>query len=239
MPAKAWMTEPNVGSSTAFPVVIEVGQKKCFASSTTWPGYSRPGKDKTSALQALFIYADRYKKALATRNIPFAPPASLADLSITDELVGSASVDFGVPTFELPSDLLPVGDGEAGQLQDILLACWETLDTVATKAMGKDLAKGPRGGGRDLAKILAHDIEANLAYLAKLGGKMDPDQSIHPEFFKALLRTEMISTFQDAINNRIPAIGPRGGARWTPHFFVRRVAWHTLDHAWEIEDRLL
>jgi hypothetical protein len=36
----------------------------------------------------------------------------------------------------------------------------------------------------------------------------------------------------------LPERGPRGGARWTPRSFVRRVAWHVLDHAWEIEDRL-
>ena len=33
--------------------------------------------------------------------------------------------------------------------------------------------------------------------------------------------------------------GPRGGVRWTVRRFVRRVAWHVLDHAWEIEDRIL
>jgi len=32
---------------------------------------------------------------------------------------------------------------------------------------------------------------------------------------------------------------PRGGVRWTARRFVRRVAWHVLDHAWEIEDRIL
>jgi hypothetical protein len=26
---------------------------------------------------------------------------------------------------------------------------------------------------------------------------------------------------------------------WPPRYFVRRVAWHVLDHAWEIEDRIL
>jgi len=29
-----------------------------------------------------------------------------------------------------------------------------------------------------------------------------------------------------------------GGKRWTPQYFVRREAWHALDHTWEIEDRL-
>ena len=220
-----------------FPVILEVGQKKCFATSTTWPGYSRVGKDKTSALKALLAYGDRYKEALANRNIPFAPPVNLAEFTIADELVGSASVDFGIPTFELPSDLLPVCEVDAEQLQEIILACWDALDTVATKALGKDLSKGPMGGGRDLGKILAHDTEANLAYLAKLGGKMNQDQSLQPEVFKSLLRAQMLTTLQQSINNRIPVVGPRGGTRWTPRYFVRRVAWHTLDHAWEIEDR--
>ena len=32
--------------------------------------------------------------------------------------------------------------------------------------------------------------------------------------------------------------GPRGGKRWTPRYFVRRLVWHALDHAWEIQDRI-
>ncbi|MEP6695142.1 MAG: hypothetical protein ABJB39_10910, partial [Chloroflexota bacterium] len=26
---------------------------------------------------------------------------------------------------------------------------------------------------------------------------------------------------------------------WAPRFFVRRAAWHLLDHAWELEDRAI
>jgi hypothetical protein len=37
----------------------------------------------------------------------------------------------------------------------------------------------------------------------------------------------------------IPAKGPRGGLRWTARYFVRRLSWHILDHAWEIEDRMV
>ena len=35
----------------------------------------------------------------------------------------------------------------------------------------------------------------------------------------------------------LPSRGPRGGVIWPPRYFVRRVAWHLLDHLWEIEDR--
>jgi hypothetical protein len=27
------------------------------------------------------------------------------------------------------------------------------------------------------------------------------------------------------------------GKRWPPRYAARRIAWHVLDHAWEIEDR--
>jgi hypothetical protein len=30
----------------------------------------------------------------------------------------------------------------------------------------------------------------------------------------------------------------RYGFDWTPLFAARRAAWHALDHAWELEDRL-
>ena len=44
-----------------------------------------------------------------------------------------------------------------------------------------------------------------------------------------------ISDWNDAYAN-----GPNipGGERWPALFAVRRSAWHALDHAWEIEDRL-
>jgi hypothetical protein len=36
----------------------------------------------------------------------------------------------------------------------------------------------------------------------------------------------------------LPDTGPRGGRRWPAAFAIRRSAWHALDHAWEIEDRV-
>jgi hypothetical protein len=42
-----------------------------------------------------------------------------------------------------------------------------------------------------------------------------------------------------AAHGQLPTRGPRGGVIWAPRYFVRRVAWHVLDHVWEIEDRCI
>ena len=47
-----------------------------------------------------------------------------------------------------------------------------------------------------------------------------------------------ISGMRASAAGEIPAVGPRGGRRWSARYFVRRAAWHVLDHAWEIEDRI-
>ena len=37
---------------------------------------------------------------------------------------------------------------------------------------------------------------------------------------------------------RQPSDGsPIAGRKWPPRYAARRIAWHALDHAWEIEDR--
>jgi len=51
---------------------------------------------------------------------------------------------------------------------------------------------------------------------------------------RAAIRAALVA----GARGEIPEKGPRGGTLWTPCYYVRRVAWHTLDHAWEIEDRM-
>jgi hypothetical protein len=50
-------------------------------------------------------------------------------------------------------------------------------------------------------------------------------------------RAIVLEGLERAVTDGIPAAGPRGGQRWSAPYFVRRAAWHVLDHAWEIEDR--
>ena len=51
------------------------------------------------------------------------------------------------------------------------------------------------------------------------------------------LHAAILNGLVDSVAGKLPTHGPRGGKRWTARYFVRRAAWHVLDHVWEIEDR--
>jgi hypothetical protein len=125
------------------------------------------------------------------------------------------------------------------RFQVLLEACWQAFDTIVEAAAGRELRKGPRGGGRALGDIVRHVQEAEAAYLSSLGGKWKPGIEEDASQAWAQLRQAILGTLASAARGEIPARGPRGGLRWTSRYFVRRLAWHALDHAWEIEDRII
>jgi hypothetical protein len=219
-------------------VYLEFGHVRTFAVAPDWPGWCRSARDEASALQALVDYGQRYKQALKDTNLDFHPPSSASELEIVERLPGNATTDFGAPAMILPGDDQPVNADELMRWKAILDACWKTFDRVAVTAKGKVLRTGPRGGGRDLIKIIAHAQEAEIAYLSMLGGKWQPGPAIQPDQAKQDLREAILATLDSSVRGEIPAQGPRGGRRWLPCYFVRKVAWHALDHAWEIEDRI-
>jgi hypothetical protein len=100
---------------------------------------------------------------------------------------------------------------------------------------GKSLRKGPRGGGRTVAGIIEHVRGAEMGYLSQLGGKVSSETSLPSP---AAIRQAILKTLAASAHGEIAEYGPRGGKRWSPRYFVRREAWHVLDHVWEIEDRL-
>lgn len=147
--------------------------------------------------------------------------------------------DFGAPTVAPSADELPVDESALERLQTLLQAIWLTFDAAVQSAQGKALRTGPRGGGRDLDKIIQHVFEAEQAYLYRLGGKLTHEEkSAEPRQGFVALRQVILNTLGPAARGELPRVGPRGGARWSPRFYVRYAAWHLLDHAWEIEDRI-
>jgi hypothetical protein len=88
-----------------------------------------------------------------------------------------------------------------------------------------------------LTKISEHVYDVDVAYLRSLGGKPKAGQASEPNWSFSPLRQEILETLQAAVRGEVPERGPHGGVHWTPRYYVRRMAWHELDHAWEIEAR--
>jgi hypothetical protein len=219
----------------ALRVYLERGSKRTFAGALDWPGWSRSGKTEDEAIEALIAYAPRYAKVARSAKVPFTPPADGETVDIVERLKGGGGTDFGVPGEAPSQDSEPLQGRELARQQALLKASWRAFDAAARSAKGHTLRTGPRGGGRNVTKMTAHVLEAEIAYLGMLGSRHD----------KAATKDEMASvrrtatTSLQALAQGKPIANPRQTRRpWSSRYFVRRSAWHALDHAWEIEDRL-
>jgi len=214
-------------------VLCETGKTRVMVTAVDWPGWCRGGRTEDQALENLVAYAPRYARVLEGFVPGFAPPASPSELVVFERLPGGSGADYGVPEAKLETDYLPAEPAEVDSWTAILTACWRAFDRAVEAGAGRTLRKGPRGGGRDLDKIVAHVREGEAGYVVMLGGKLPPDLPSETERREAILEA-----LASAVRGEFPAFGPRGGRRWAPRYFVRRFAWHMLDHAWEIEDRI-
>lgn len=226
-------TEPKIN------VYLEIGTKRVIAGAIDWPGWCRVGRDELSALEALADYAPRYARVLSGTRLGFQEPGDATALRVAERLKGSGSTDFGVPGIAPSSDGKPTGTADLKRFDTLLKACWRAFDAAVESAQGKSLRLGPRGGGRDLQRIVDHVLEAEaIAYLGALGVKFKPDPDATTQKQLDETRQAIVDGLKASARGELPKRGPRGGLRWTPRYMVRRVAYHVLDHAWEIEDRV-
>jgi hypothetical protein len=195
-------------------VYLEVGGKRTFASAADWPGWSRSGKTPEAALEALASYASRYAAIPKLARIEF--PKDATKFDVVEKLAGNATTDFGAPGIPAKRESKPMTNVEHARLISLLEACWKYLDRVVANAPA-ELRKGPRGGGRDRDKMFQHVLDAELEYGKGIGVRL-----------KAPDRKALLAGFRN----------PHSDGRWPVAYAIRRTAWHALDHAWEIEDRI-
>ena len=220
-------------------IYLEQTSKRAFACALDWPGWCRGGRDEAEAVAALVTYGPRYAQAVAESGVPFQPPSDPSELDIVERLPGNAGTDFGMPAISPESDQRPLSADELERLIALLRAAWLALDEAARAHAHAELRKGPRGGGRDADKIVAHVLEADRAYVQGLGGSDNALRDVHGEELE-VMRKAALDTLRARQEGLEPTPGPRRKSPfWTPRYFIRRSAWHSLDHAWEIEDRAL
>ena len=218
-------------------VYLEVGGKRAFASAAEWPGWCRGGKDETAALEALVAYGPRYKSAIGRAGGALAMPKARSELHVAERLKGNSTTDFGAPGVVARADARALDARGSARLAKIITACWKRFDELAAAAEGRSVRKGPRGGGRDLTKIRKHVADAEAAYLSALGGEpVRGDGGIEAQLERT--HQALLAAMSARAKGETPERGPRGGQRWPARYAVRRAAWHVLDHAWELEDRV-
>jgi hypothetical protein len=211
------------------PVGIERGANRTFAWVMDWPGWCRSGKGEELAFEALIAAAPRYAVVASTAGLKMKKLRG-DPFEVVDDVAGGGGTDFGVPSVITDHDRRPTTSAEAARLTDLVAAAWTVLDDVAAHAPAS-LRKGPRGGGRDRDRMLGHVIDSDHAYahemgLTTRGGSLADRAAVDAE------RAAMLDLLRRTSDG-----SPLGGRRWTQRYAARRVAWHALDHAWEMEDR--
>ena len=151
--------------------------------------------------------------AYAERYARVVPGTSAGKVVVVDRVEGPPMNEWA------PSVAGPDEDARPTSKQlDALSSCWQAFDK-AVAGSAEVLTKGPRGGGRDRDKIVGHVREAERAYARKIGVRLPP-------------RTPWEEQRAAILDGLRKPDGP-----WLPRYAVRRIAWHVLDHAWEIEDK--
>jgi len=207
-------------------VFIEAGRRRVFASALDWPGWARSGKSEESAVAALADYLPRYRVIVGLAGVP---PVR-GELVITERHQGLAkNADFGALGEVAASETGPVAAVEGERTAALLEAAWAAFD-AGSLAAPAELRKGPRGGGRDTAQIVEHVAGAEAMYARKMGLPRDKAEESGQEP-TAALRRRISAALRAPGSIDIP---PKG---WPPRYAARRMAWHVLDHLWEIEDK--
>jgi hypothetical protein len=213
--------------------VIEHGpkEKRSVAFSLDWPGWSRGAKTAELALETLESYRDRYRPiadlAGMSREFDAAGP-----LEIVEDRVGTGSTDFwGISFSPSSTEQGPMSDAEFDRGITLLKAAWAYFDGVAGR-VSPEMRKGPRGGGRDRDRIISHTIrQESESFASGVGLRIPEGGALTPDGLRQY-RKDYVA----AMRSYNAGEGKRMRS-WTLPFLIRHSAFHTLDHAWEMEDK--
>jgi len=212
-------------------VTIEIGPKgkKVAAVAPDWPGLERGAKTGEAAIERLQAYLPRYAPIakLAGMDKDF---AAITTIDMVEEYPGVGSTDFWGISFAFSSiDRQGVSTEELGRELTLLRACWAFFDEVRAR-VSAEMRKGPRGGGRDRDRIVHHTLGAEQEWAGKIGLRTPPG---------AMLTDEGLKAHRDAYCGAIREFHSQGkmARTWPLRYLIRHTAFHTMDHAWEMEDK--
>jgi hypothetical protein len=212
-------------------VMLEIGPKgkQVVAVAPEWPGLERGAKTEEAAIARLQAYRPRYAPVakLAGMDAEF---AAIAAVDVVERYPGTGSTDFWGISFAFSGIDTQLMSNEALDRDLTLMqACWSFFDAVRAR-VSAEMRKGPRGGGRDRDRIVRHTLGTEQDWAAKLG-------VVTP--VGAPLTDEGVKAYRDAYRTAIREFHAEGklARTWPLRYLIRHTAFHTLDHAWEMEDK--
>ena len=212
-------------------VTLEIGPKgkKVVAVAPDWPGLERGAKTEEAVIERLLSYLPRYTTVtkLAGMETEF---ATITSINVVERYEGNGSTDFWGISFAFSSiDQHVMLDEELERELTLMQACWMFFDDVRLR-VSAEMQRGPRGGGRDRNQILGHTFATEQGWAAKLG-VFTPQDAMHTD--------TGLKAHRDAYCNAIRRLHSQGkmARTWPLRYFIRHTAFHTLDHAWEMEDK--
>ena len=214
-------------------VTLEIGPKgkKVVAVGPDWPGLERGAKTGEAAIERLRSYIPRY--SLVAKLAGMNAELDGKNIDVVEEYPGTGSTDFWGISFAFSSiDIQGMSGDELERELRLMQACWTFFDVVRRR-VSAEMQKGPRGGGRDRDHIVRHTFAPEQDW-AKGLGVFTPDG--------AMLTDEGLKAHRDAYCQAIREYHSQGKwagtkAKWPLRYLIRHTAFHTLDHAWEMEDK--
>jgi hypothetical protein len=212
-------------------VTLEIGPKgkKVVAVAPDWPGLERGATTEEAAIESLLSYVPRYASVTKLAGMESAF-ANNTGVDVVERYPGTGSTDFWGISFAFSSIDQQAMSSEALERELTLMrACWDFFEVVRSR-VSAEMQRGPRGGGRDRDHIVRHTFAAQLDWAKKLDIRTPLD---------TLLTDEGLTAHRDAYCNAIRVLHSQSkmARTWPLRFLIRHTAYHTLDHAWEMEDK--
>lgn len=212
-------------------VALEIGPKgkRVVAVAPDWPGLERGASTEDDAIDRVLSYVPRYAEVAKRAGMDEEFSAD-TDVDVAERYSGVGSTDFWGVSFAFSDyDRQAVSSEELERELTLLRAAWSFFDDVRSR-VSAEMQKGPRGGGRDRDHIVRHTFAAERDWAKKL-------RVLTPE--SAMMTDEGLRAHRDAYCAAIWAFHAEGtlARTWPLRYLIRHTAYHTLDHAWEMEDK--
>jgi hypothetical protein len=219
-------------------VTLEIGPKgkKVVAVAADWPGLERGATTGEAAIKRLLSYVPRYapvaKLAGMATDFATSTTSSAVEVDVVERYPGTGSTDFWGISFGFSGiDQQAMSGEELERELTLMRGCWTFFDDVRSR-VSAEMQKGPRGGGRDRDRIIRHTLFTEQDWAKMFGVAM-------PQHQEVILTDEGLSAHREAYCNAVRALHSQNkmARKWPLRYLIRHTAFHTLDHAWEMEVR--